>query len=1847
MPILNTPPRDHRPPRPRRASLPVDDVFDNASGIFSTSGTISECTMASFLLESSGRTNSRASIKPNQFESPRHLMSPNTAALLQRKQEDARVAILSLNRFIFQAGNLYRGKRLNRHEEHILRESAHQVGLSLDIVDALLEHTLDSNAVVEYCMESEDSFAKKIRKDRRLSQLLQQDASEPEGNFNLKSSIWRILMHKIVQQTLRDHGMDIGDVMNKSSTTSQLYADLTHNDEYAMNSAERERYGRNYTEERKRLNLPEDEIKNARHRAIAQMEFQQSKGPLMDSLQNRDDVPLMIGAGPAVDYRDDEMSLLDARGSQHREIAHPTQRLQSSPLTPRSLNLQQQRNERLPSPGRTNHGDVDPANDQIDLNENDYDDIETENRPPHGSATNPQAALSAVKRALAMFEGPGKFDVHSSQRHPSSTPKKVKRGSSSKIAGRLALWEKGKQENAGFVYQQMERVKSSEHQAIQATSLFDVFSTPQKPKNVERQQPRAASTSKISKVKRAQIGAFENRGCEEKADENERVVRNEVKKLDPSLRRLFDSSARSPPSAQEKNISGSGDKRGRNSSAFERRAFSRMENIEAQLSHSADNINGLKHGWKNHSTPPTPKRNRRVSDPTSPSVSFSSNVRYHDHQNENQDQFGKRSPIITRGSPKKQVTFGESPRANSIRQQGSFSDPQKSAMDKILKKARTPSKPPTPSKQAQRSLKLREQLLANMSVTSKDEPHHVISHQPVPSDYVAIDFHHSIDESSDPIRQQGSFGDPQKTAIDRILKKAKTPPKPPTPSKQEQRSLKIRQQLLANMKMTSKDEHQLIISHQPVPSDNVSINSHHSMDESLDPTSVQDYGPRRETKRTPRPKRRNIREENFMEDERVRVQPPKHLRNEIVYFDTIPDVAKNMMEEDSLLEQAMNQDQEYEDITRNMMEENSLLEQAMNQDQEYKDTTRNTMEENSLLEQAMNHDQEYEDITRNMMEEDSFMEQAMNRDQEYHDITKNMMEEDSLVEQEMNADAHHSNIVVTETFSSSPGNNFGGNEKPEVPNQYSDSSVTEDDMFEEQAFVSDMASSRAASDQMPIDSMISSISSGELIHAPESQSTLTDENRSWVEFHQIFDSIHGAKSEVTQVESDLTSSRKSIENMFDTLHQVKQEAISMERRKPEREAKNTEKPVEAFHPVTPRAPKVYDNDFFEDIGLSGSKARFQVTHNDSESAEFDDGTRLHEHEQKLGFDSNTQVLNEPQTDPEEWAYFQNSHFHSDASYQEQLDMGREEDVEEHVSDITDPRDMPTPESDTTELLVQQLSYRNNGVNLATSTITASSDGSNLDFMNSYQSKVTATKDLGFSKVQEKPTKKVGLYAPPKPTEETNPTTLKTPQKSSPRYPRSPLFDKAMQKAKKHATKDNHENLEQDRPPGPNDEQRTEQESAPRYPRSPAFDKALQARKEKANDSEPRPSFDYHTLPPPPSLEEAFNSVDTETVHSETFHQAKTPRTSHGNNSKATTSRFTSIQMQRSSSSLSKFLRIDTSCSEEEDVGLNGVPVGGQQSLRQDAVNSWDKAYGGRGASPSAYRSFSETNEDVRSAAQANGVPQQIIDIILQQAAEHERELEEAATEADRISWEAVEKKTKNNPRAAKVESPIAFTAKPEALYSLPKQKKTKPVKLDVSLIPDDIPEGVPKEDVKLLERFIQLSTSQIEGKHLSAASESRVRSAAANVGLAEDVIDQMLEQARWKIEQKEADEDSLHLQEIDTNDNNNNSTHHQYYSDTSNLHVHFEDGGHSTRHKFGGASPVKPAYPESPGYTVPRDERWSNRRRRSEGYNRNACNDPCRILGNIKDNLLYWANCQGGGSFDEEEYSITGSDLQF
>jgi hypothetical protein len=60
---------------------------------------------------------------------------------------------------------------------------------------------------------------------------------------------------------------------------------------------------------------------------------------------------------------------------------------------------------------------------------------------------------------------------------------------------------------------------------------------------------------------------------------------------------------------------------------------------------------------------------------------------------------------------------------------------------------------------------------------------------------------------------------------------------------------------------------------------------------------------------------------------------------------------------------------------------------------------------------------------------------------------------------------------------------------------------------------------------------------------------------------------------------------------------------------------------------------------------------------------------------------------------------------------------------------------------------------------------------------------------------------------------------------------------------------------------------------------------------------------------------------------------------------------------------------------------------------------------------------------------------------------------------------------------------------------------------------DQEPEGATEEEIKLLNRFIEVAASNFDGKRLSAESETRVRAAALKVGLSEVFVDQLIQQA--------------------------------------------------------------------------------------------------------------------------------------
>jgi hypothetical protein len=820
------------PPRPRRPIIGIDEAPDYASGIISTSGTISETTMASFLIDSSGRA--------DRIENSNHILSPNTAALLRQKQEEARVAIFCLNQFIFQAGNLYRGKRLTRDEQSILKESANRVGLSIDIVDALLDHTSNSNAVVNYCMKSNDAFARKIKEDRHLSLLLEKDTSDQsEGSFNIKNSIWRVFMHKIVQQVLRDHGMDIGDVLNKSSSTSKLYEEALRGreSEYIISSAaERERIHRDYTEERKRLALSEDEIKSARRHAASQISYQQNR-PFHDLLYG-DDVPLLIEGGHIFESREDDMSLLTCMEGgalqQERTLEPLDSKLDKQEATIAYTPLNNQRrnveaeswiendvvekqheismNFVSPTGGRTSeeneqiHRVSEPINQSTRMREeNNIDRIDDGDAPP-----------SAVKRALALFENQNESKNNQHQQY-SHSASKVGRGSNSKIASVFEFFEKGKSKENETI-PELKTERSSEHTAIQTNSLFDVFSTPKKNSFTERNTVRAASTSKIARVKQSQIVAFENEIPNSKGNNQDEVYYSKRrKKLNPEVRRLFDVSPEMPLEAEYEaspipylSTRGSSLKKNKLSETarnmpiaervvlmelqpsytspnkeFHTNNASRRESyvlphsrrkslsqddtaytqkhddsidaafdIISECSDPIEDIEDLKHGWKSHSIPPTSCPRKQTSQ--YPTVKF-------DHKNFS-PPISKSLPVqeykITSQSPKEQR--GRSVRFNDENLSPSTYQELRSSVGRV----------------------------SSQSPKDRNELTTVLGESP----------------GGNARNDRDAFSNPQKSAMDKMLKYAQTPPKGQTPRKKSNRSVEMREKFLANMNYSSEEQ---------------------------------------------------------------------------------------------------------------------------------------------------------------------------------------------------------------------------------------------------------------------------------------------------------------------------------------------------------------------------------------------------------------------------------------------------------------------------------------------------------------------------------------------------------------------------------------------------------------------------------------------------------------------------------------------------------------------------------------------------------------------------------------------------------------------------------------------------------------------------------------------------------------------------------------------------------------------------------------------------------------------------------------------------------------------------------
>lgn len=1750
--MLRTPQSASRPPRPRRRVPGIDDATDNASGIFSTSGTISETTMASFLIESSGRTDG--------FDNSNHSMSPNTALLLRQKQEDAQVAIFSLNQFIFQAGNLYRGNRLNQNEQNILRISATRVGLSMDIVDGLLEHTSDSNAVVKYCMESNDSFARKIKTDRRLSMMLEQESSDQhmEDSFNLQNSIWRIFMHKIVQQVLRDHGMDINDVMNKSSLTSRLYEEALKNDEYLVNSAERVRIERDYSEERRHLSIPEDEVKNARRNAAAQMTFQHSR-PFHDVLQ-RDDIPLTIEGGPLLDSRDDDMSLLTMNGSQREDVPLSSiierrnvgRNVKTPPIYPSSKPPKSNKSRNISRPATDTLATSKP---QSRSNPATSHSVAPEVLPMETKtkSSSPGAPMSAVKRALAMFENP---QTAENDRRPikTSSASKAGRGSSSIIAERLAVFERRpSQDNEveeGIV---LGPSSSAEVNSVLSTSLFDVFATPKSASIADQSPRKAASTSKISKVKRAQIAAFENRGFETTHDTKESPAQR-VNKLNPEVRRLFDvtSNVSSFTASNCGTIP-------RNQDATHHRViqkrFSRDDTIAKRhpvdIPLNSSGENGRLSAVEVSKLLQTYRENLKdESKPLDFGGSHSDRAPTHANRAASQQPFTNLNNV--QRSPGDRQVFGYSKSGNDylsaslktsafhsqaeqkVKARHIQDDPAFDSVSEMTDPAediyglknswKDHSTPPTNRPRGRSSnsptVRFNEMTTSNHlleSANSFNDENRSPSFYQLSSPSKAQRSRGSKENimqespvSNSKTEKQG-LGNPQKSAMDKMLQYARTPPKSRTPRKQAIKSAQLRDHFLGSMSQPS-DEERSHLSSRAAEKSSVALQKA-TGGATCNGIEFQDYGPPRIMKRQSQPKSRLSLDEKFD-------------------FDEIGGSA-----------------------------------------------TENTSEDQIRI---------------------------------------------------------------------------GQNDHPRG---YS----------EKQGFLHEMISTGASSDPIYIDDMIASLSRSDDFTPTENHSLDIEEQekRPWVEFQQMFGSLNQARYEASSAESELSSSKEKFVNMFGTLNEVKNEAMDLERRKQEREASLTTQPRDHSRRSGQNVGnEEFSSSFFEGIKLSGHKAEFQIIsaeneNNDSNSDEpvashyggdlnrkngreqncieplADDTSDLYsENELFKRVQTKPKRLDGPQTDPEQWASFQNLYYHQDTFIREENRHNIEESQwpEPTVGIPTDAdkahataipigntsssyhgeakfsrifnegtnkefHHQPKPdEYARTDALSQVSSFGNDG-NVTTSTLTFSSAGSDFDAFNKYEPGDSTV--MPFAPVQEKAMEKARIHLRNGPVTD----QAQNNKKECMVYPRSPVHDKAIEKARVHLERDQQQDGGLSHLPQ---------------------DQGLPA----------PPSKEDEGLPAAPSGFLDDNGGDN--VHGQpqlaksAFQHAQTPRTRPGKPQvREAGQEFGALELQKSSSSLSRLLRVDTGQSEEDDTWLNSIEQKTIHQNSQDTTNHWDNTDGRHPDSPTAFRSKSEDSkkalvesdeEDdldeetkVRAAAQANGVPSHVIDIILQQAQQQEQELIRSEKEQDLTSWDAIaDNDTLRRPHADT--SPVADST--NLMAGFPPNGKQAPTNaLDVSLIPDEIPVGVSHEDVKLLHRFIELSTSDNQGRQLSPDSEVRVRAAAIKVGLAEAVIDQMLEQARWKRAQlQQADEDHLY--------------------DESVPHVRFADDSDGGK------------YPCSPGAThqssVHDDRRRHSRRSRERG-GEPYCYDPCTILGNIKENLMYWANCHGGGSFDDEDSNVSGA----
>jgi hypothetical protein len=428
---------------------PDDGTESNAM-----SEAVSNNTLAAFLIGSGSQAYSHLG-RPIQSVSPRTAsfvrQREEEASFLRQREQETGAEISALNQFIFQAGNLYQGQRLTENEEAQLRDAAEHVGLSMEVVDVLLRHMADPNAMVNYCLRSDDGFARKFKDDPNFTRMMEEGSLS--GGFDLSSSVWRVFLLRIVQQFLKEHYMELGDVMHTSSLTNNTYEEILRNDakksEYDNRFAQFSNSMRDFTEERKHVSIDSEEAKKAR--LVAQVASTPAPLPTFREVLEQGDSsshfrqPQQVREGTShavyIESRDDD---LDSRPGRFRSDESRDDDLDSRHGRFRSDELSEARttfssfSESKRIPGRKSVSS-EWGQTHTSMGRQMPGEVETGAQETESSGKSDEGPVSAVKRGLAMF---GKGAPSTGTSTPSK-PGAVKRTkSASRLSSAMAIFDK-------------------------------------------------------------------------------------------------------------------------------------------------------------------------------------------------------------------------------------------------------------------------------------------------------------------------------------------------------------------------------------------------------------------------------------------------------------------------------------------------------------------------------------------------------------------------------------------------------------------------------------------------------------------------------------------------------------------------------------------------------------------------------------------------------------------------------------------------------------------------------------------------------------------------------------------------------------------------------------------------------------------------------------------------------------------------------------------------------------------------------------------------------------------------------------------------------------------------------------------------------------------------------------------------------------------------------------------------------------------------------------------------------------------------------------------------------------